>query len=1211
MQSLATPRTLFVGAVVLFAAWPVVRSSSKAPVATTDPILSIHTDSLTTYLHASATGAQDIRPRASERGTNLEGTFRGSPSQLMRIHGNPFENVWSAPGLNGMRLDTGAWAVQDVDIALPAEGFPWVIGRTYNARQETSGSAHRDSDGPQGKNWFQSSMPEIQLFEHGSDASKDVLYLVYGADRFAEYKRTGASSDLFKGVNGAAGVFEFQEDTDAGDPDTYELTDQHGNSLVFLGFDADSSPAEGQIWKITDPKSNTAYVGSTSSASAALSAGYDSTTGFITKAYDATGRRFTYAYTTLDSVERLTEVKAESFNGSTWDLVEKVGYEYYTSESYGDPGDLKLVEITTPLTDSGVESVRKKYYRYWEGTFNDSTNPGHPHALKYVVDFEGTRRQDWADELFDEDFLSASNSSLESYATAYFEYDSSHRIDKAWFNGECGCSGGINGTHEFEYETNGSFTDNTSIYQVGWKTRTIVQRPDTSYMTQYWDEAHQALSQVITDADPDNTSPVPDRWATRVTRSSAGVVNKIFTPECTNSYTHSSGTIVSELQSGHIWVFDRETTGAMTSFVTARRFQLGSSGNNQWYEREWEYTQADLEIGTSTNVYVSRPMIDKIHDYDVKSTSTTDRITTDRTPVVASSTLAMDTDMRTDPAVATSENGENVGYQAMPYYRLDGTTAFEESPHASTATGIITYREYVDGRLAKVIEDADTSETADFDMSVPSGLSSSTGAIHRETSYDYDAQGRQELVTQPDGRKLKSYYSKLADGRLVTLTYNDYETSPSTKFYGPVSFQIRNHAGQVEAQGTVALTSNESTSALTAHVDETDDDPITALDLGTVARLSTTVFDETGTMAEESRLYFDIPASGDGIDGTHFDPTVLGYDDMGRQTRTKAPHGTIQRTSFDALGRVTARWTGTNDSTFSGGESSGTDNMVKVEELEYDDGNDDENSLLTKRTLFVEDSTTDKRETTYKYDRHGRLLLETRPVGPHPFYKLDNRGRTIATGLFSSTASINANADDPTTETTNRVALTQSYYDDRGQVWKTTRHEIDASDGSDDDNLEHLFWYDDEGQVIKEDGPELTKTIYDRLGRATHRFLLATDDDTEYDDVSDVVGDWVLEEHQSVYDDTSDELLMQVALLRHHDASTGTGALDSGADNDALLVTAANLNNARPQIMAYWYDRFGRQEDVVAYGTYGGSNFDRDGLNVPARSDTALRTSYS
>ena len=189
--------------------------------------------------------------------------------------------------------------------------------------------------------------------------------------------------------------------------------------------------------------------------------------------------------------------------------------------------------------------------------------------------------------------------------------------------------------------------------------------------------------------------------------------------------------------------------------------------------------------------------------------------------------------------------------------------------------------------------------------------------------------------------------------------------------------------------------------------------------------------------------------------------------------------------------------------------------------------------------------------------------------------------------------------------------MTQSYYDDRGQLWKTTRHEIDASDGSDDDNLEHLFWYDDEGQVIKEDGPELTKTTYDRLGRATHRFLLATDDDTEYDDVSDVVGDWVLEEHQSVYDDTSDELLMQVALLRHHDASTGTGALDSGADNDALLVTAANLNNARPQIMAYWYDRFGRQEDVVAYGTYGGSNFDRDGLSVPARSDTALRTSYS
>ena len=61
-------------------------------------------------------------------------------------------------------------------------------------------------------------------------------------------------------------------------------------------------------------------------------------------------------------------------------------------------------------------------------------NPGHVHAIKYIYDFEGVRNYDWGDELLDEDFLTASNDALKPYASAYFEYDSSHRITEAWFN---------------------------------------------------------------------------------------------------------------------------------------------------------------------------------------------------------------------------------------------------------------------------------------------------------------------------------------------------------------------------------------------------------------------------------------------------------------------------------------------------------------------------------------------------------------------------------------------------------------------------------------------------------------------------------------------------------------------------------------------------------------------------------------------------------
>src|SRR6185436_11271072 len=155
------------------------------------------------------------------------------------------------------------------------------------------------------------------------------------------------------------------------------------------------------------------------------------------------------------------------------------------------------------------------------------------------------------------------------------------------------------------------------------------------------------------------------------------------------------------------------------------------------------------------------------------------------------------------------------------------------------------------------------------------------------------------------------------------LVYADFETTP--KFYGPVSYTVRNQASNTEVHATVALTSNESTTALTGHVDESDADPITAMDLGTVVRLSTELYNESGGTVEESRLYFDVPASGAGADGTNYDATVFGYDDFGRRVRVKQPHGTITRTVHDLHGRVTGRHVGTNDYDFAGGESSGPD----------------------------------------------------------------------------------------------------------------------------------------------------------------------------------------------------------------------------------------------------------------------------------------------
>jgi len=68
-------------------------------------------------------------------------------------------------------------------------------------------------------------------------------------------------------------------------------------------------------------------------------------------------------------------------------------------------------------------------------------------------------------------------------------------VRKAWFKGSCGCAGGANGNTEFSYAAI-TYT-NTSGYDAAPALRTMVERPDGSFLTQYFDETGQALSQVI------------------------------------------------------------------------------------------------------------------------------------------------------------------------------------------------------------------------------------------------------------------------------------------------------------------------------------------------------------------------------------------------------------------------------------------------------------------------------------------------------------------------------------------------------------------------------------------------------------------------------------------------------------------------------------------------------------------------------------------
>jgi RHS repeat-associated protein len=1205
----------------------------------TSQILEIDSGTLTSYLPSAGTPVQGVKPLVSQRGVEIDGSLRRPPTFSWAINGNPFgAGDAGTSRIGDMDLATGAYAPTEVDWAgANPGGARWVIGRSYNQLQASV------SDGPQGRNWFQMSQPELVRYV-GGGSDDDVVYIVYGADRFLEFKQTGADAVTFKGKNGAAGVVEYVE----GSPDTYVYFDQRGTRTYFFGGDTSNSYANWQIWKIVDAAGNMAYVGDSATASTAASSGYTSTNTF---AYDAAlndGRRYTYTYAS----SRLTQVKVETKSSGTWASpsglaeVARIMYEYYstTEDDKGTAGDLKLVTVRTTLSDSGatlgsgVYMETKQHYRYYTRAWSDSDGRrGNAGELKFVIDREGCRKYDWdQDSTLDDDFLSATDANLKPYAAAFFEYanNSSHVPVEAFFNGECGCSGGTNGTYEFTYEetTSSSFGGG---YDTDWATRVVVRRPDGTYLTQYFDEIGQTLSTVVTNTDPAG-SPT-QTWVTQVVRNSSGQVTEVRSPKNTSSYTHNSGspaapdgTIASQSGTGLITVYDRVSSGDMSGFVAAVRVKEGTSTSNAsaTLTSDTEYSSSDYQVVSGVNVI--RPFVSARRSYHTATSTIEDagkfNETVWTTAVWGPSNTSVEnlavkqvTEKR--PLVATANNGADERVFADRFFRKDGTVAYTQEPRFEPESSVnADYTAVVAGLPGSRVSDIKSSSThietgdavSNWSLTLPSGGLD----VLTVGDQSYDAQGRLVSVETPiiGGVKASaSYFSRLADGRMVSIQIPRVTSGPTT-YYGPVSYSVANHAGQAEFSATVAIAG--ITTALGSWIDETQSDPLAALDVGTPFGVTTNLYSEAGNQLEESRTYHDVPATGTGSAGSNYDATKFMYDAMGRRRRVKTAAGTITLTTFDALGRTSAHQIGTNDA-----DENGTDDMVTTEELVYDAGSAGGNSHLTKRTLYVQDSATAKRETTYDHDYRGRLLLTTNPQAPHALNKHDNLGRVVATGLYSSAPSLPADPTD--TSSTNRVALSETFYDEMGRVYKTTRHEINQSTWNKSDSLDSLTWFDALGRVIKTQGEGgIQKATYDRLGRATHWFTVAYTDDTAYSNADDVTGDKVLEEQQTYFDDATGLSLYTVSISRWHDDASGTGALDSNADSDRSKVTEGNLTG-RPQITAMWYDELNRAVDTVAYGTFGmtGSGsavFDRGLTNdggttaaQPTRSATKLRTTYT
>lgn len=1234
--------------------------------ATAQPLLEQHPASLTSMLSPVPARVQDTWPAALHRGVNLDGTLRSMPSFNWAIAANPFGQEWNEHNRHGsVRLDAGYYEIDEVDLAIPSKGIPWVIGRTYNPVQEIDEDVPHASNGYQGRNWFQNSQPEL-IFLGGGSPNDDLIYLVYGADRFLEFARVldgeEEATDTFRGINGAAGAIVFEEDGEAADTFTYH--DQMGNRTVFFGFDNDAYPATGQLWKLIDPAGNTAYVGHASSKSSAITNGYD-VDGRVLLAYDATGHRFSYTYQSLDSVDRLTLVEAEEYTGSVWVEIGRVEYTYYESLdadiAHGSPGDLKIVTVKLPTHDSSRTQEWNSYYRYWKGEY-DEENPGYPHQLRLVVGPEGTRRFDWSDpsespaKTFDQGYLSASYSDLNPYAAAgLLSYEeNTGRVTSAWFNGECGCAGGINGTYGYAYEDAGTDPRLTSGYQADWCTRTIVTPPVPTgegagvFLTQYFDEVGQPLSVVETWEDP--TDP-EDAWPQYVERDADGVLWRWYSTKNleddapTVRYDHPTGAFTPDPDYGLVIEFERVSSGDLIGLPTARAWMEGDAALTSY--NEWSVTYTSATKAVSADYDVTRPFVASKSAY-TSTSPPTGVYTTDYTYTFHSSeaVLVPKSIMTEQPNVSVATNGPGGSARdtSYEYFRTDGLRAFTQA-----ADGVLTYELWEDGLLSLRIDDANTSATEIDSADDPSGvwgIGSVTAGFSLVTDYSYDPQGRVTTTLLPEARTVLQYLTLLDDQRGVAITIPHWTSGTSTA-KGPVGYLILDGENNTVMEGVIALDGGQTTDALSSWVQSNPmspiDDPIAALDsgVGELASLSSTVYDLSGARKSEERTYFAIPGSGEGTDTNNYDVVLYDYDDMGRLFRRTDATGTITRSTFHPRGEARESWIGTDDGT------SLTGNMGRVSMATGQrgisgtgggggggsggggGGTGGAGESMSGFCYTIAEHITADPATELFRDLRGRVIVEKRPLPPHKYYERDNLGRITAIGLYDDVSElIDLDGDDrfiyedpaytPRTfngTTSHRLALIEYKYDEQGRPYEEVRHKIGQVPGTDLgndlDSLTWEAWRDATGRVVRDSREELVKHKYDRLSRRTHSFVLIKDADTSYAGAFDVSNDYVAVERQWAYEPESGNILMDVTISRFHDddlrrgiGNETEGPLDLNADGGtpSLLKLSAADALGRVQITAYWYDDLERLVTTAQYGTNGGSTFDRSSASEPSSS---------
>lgn len=455
-------------------------------------------------------------------------------------------------------------------------------------------------------------------------------------------------------------------------------------------------------------------------------------------------------------------------------------------------------------------------------------------------------------------------------------------------------------------------------------------------------------------------------------------------------------------------------------------------GGSQPAPTSWTYTYYDnsfMKTKTDPNGYTTT----YTYDEDYRVTSSTDP----EGNVKSIAYPSIDDTSQSKTTTVTEKDGGNWTYS---YDTQAGTLTQKTDPENGT-----TSYAYDTNRNMTSKTEPDGSVTS-YTYDTSGNMASTTDALGQTTTYTYNSYGQATSITATDGTTTSYEYD--TNGNLTKTTDS---TGASTSY-------------QYDSKGNVTKVTNAQNQSTTFTYDQSGN--LSSIKDSTGATTSFT-YDTAGNMTAQT------DASGN--------TTRFEYNSLGRLIKVIDPSGSATNSTYDANGNKTSETDANGNVTYY--EYNYKGQLIKVKDAlgnvtTYTYGGTGCSSCGggTDKLTVITDA--NGNETKYEYDRLGRLVKESDPLGNVISYSYDSKGnltlKTDATGATTSYSYdslgrlLKKSYPDNTTETFS--------YDAKGNILTATNA-----------NTSYSFTYNTSGKVasVADSSGRIVSYSYDSLGNKT------------------------------------------------------------------------------------------------------------------------------